>query len=784
MSSVRGLVASSSSSSSSASRRFSTIESLEGRQLFAFARPDHIVIVIEQDRASDAIGNPIWSYLNQLASTGLVYTNSHGVTHPSEPNTLAIFSGSTQGIDDNGRNYSFSGPNLARSLLNAGLSFSGYVENLPADGSQVTQAGDGVYPDLYTRNINPMAQFTDIGIDPTTGQPRPNSKVNRTFGAFTAFPKTDYSSLPTVSFIIPNNLHNAHGSNEMEPWAGSPDEENNDILRKSADDWLRANLDVYLQWAKQNNSLLIVTQDEERWTGGNSQTVTTIVNGDADLFNLGTNSDYVNHYNLLRTITDMYGLSPLGVTGSYAALDTDASGQLSPDVTNPPPTQVGTSTSLSSSAGSSTFGQSVTFTATVSPPSGSLVPSGIVTFKDGATTIGTGTLNSAGVASLTLSSLSAGAHAITAVYGGSSGFTGSTSAALAHSVAKAPTSTSLMTSLASAPFGQSVTFTATTTGAGGSVTFKDGATTLATVAVDATGSAKFTTSSLTVGSHSISAVYSGGANHLGSTSPVVTQTITAVTTPANDSFANRIVLAGDVIVTTATNAAATKEASEPRHASNNGGKSLWWSWTAPASGTVIIDTFGSSFNTILGVYTGGSVASLSRVASNDNAGGTSQSRVSFSAVAGRTYQIAVDGYNGASGNITLRIHMSAKQPTNVAASDGAFTDRVAVTWSAAIGATSYEVWRNTKSSTKGAVKLGEVTATAFDDTTGTAGKTYWYFVRAKNAVSTSAYSSGNPGYRAMTTFASFSTQADSTLTKSSSSKFSSTRIVLDDVATR
>jgi hypothetical protein len=199
---------------------------------------------------------------------------------------------------------------------------------------------------------------------------------------------------------------------------------------------------------------------------------------------------------------------------------------------------------------------------------------------------------------------------------------------------------------------------------------------------------------------------------------------------------------------------------------------------------VIIDTFGSSFNTILGVYTGGSVSSLNRVASNDNASGTLQSRISFSAVAGRTYQIAVDGYNGAAGNITLRIHMSAKPPTNVAASDGAFTDRVAVTWNAAIGATSYEVWRNTKSGTKGAVKLGEVTATAFNDTTGTAGKTYWYFVRAKNAVSTSAYSSGNSGYRAATTFASFSTQADSTLTKSSSSKFSSTRIVLDDVATR
>src|SRR4051812_13894543 len=79
----------------------SMIESLEPRELLAanpIVRPDHIVIVWEQDRASNAIGNPIWPYLNQLASSGLVYSNAHGVTHPSEPNTLAFYSGSTQNI--------------------------------------------------------------------------------------------------------------------------------------------------------------------------------------------------------------------------------------------------------------------------------------------------------------------------------------------------------------------------------------------------------------------------------------------------------------------------------------------------------------------------------------------------------------------------------------------------------------------------------------------------------------------------------------------------------------
>src|SRR5215213_9860320 len=139
----------------------------------------------------------MFPYLNSVASSGLYYSNAHGVTHPSEPNSLAIYSGSTQGVTDNGRNYSFGGPNIAKSLFDAGLSFAGYSENLPADGSQVTQAGDAQYSDLYTRNVNPMAQFTDAGILPT-GQPRPNAAVNRTFNAFKAIPTTDYSSLPTV----------------------------------------------------------------------------------------------------------------------------------------------------------------------------------------------------------------------------------------------------------------------------------------------------------------------------------------------------------------------------------------------------------------------------------------------------------------------------------------------------------------------------------------------------------------------------------------------------------
>ena len=94
-------------------------------------------------------------------------------------------------------------------------------------------------------------------------------------------------------------------------------------------------------------------------------------------------------------------------------------------------------------------------------------------------------------------------------------------------------------------------------------------------------------------------------------------------------------------------------------AGNSGGKSVWWTWTAPSSGSVQIDTIGSSFDTILGVYTGSSVSSLTTVASDDDSGGNYTSKVTFNAVAGTVYQIAVDGVQrGGSGNITLHVSLT------------------------------------------------------------------------------------------------------------------------------
>ena len=176
----------------------------------------------------------------------------------------------------------------------------------------------------------------------------------------------------------------------------------------------------------------------------------------------------------------------------------------------------------------SVFGQRVTFTATVtasSPVPGT--PTGTVTFKDGSASLGTGALNASCVASFTTSTLTVGAHRITAVYGGDTNFTASTSSSVLQTVHQASTTTTLTSSVSAAVAGQPVTFTATVTatppGAGtatGLVTFEDGTTSIGTASLSA-GSATCTTSALSVATHTISAVYGGDNNFTGSTSGTI-----------------------------------------------------------------------------------------------------------------------------------------------------------------------------------------------------------------------------------------------------------------------
>lgn len=201
----------------------------------------------------------------------------------------------------------------------------------------------------------------------------------------------------------------------------------------------------------------------------------------------------------------------------------------------------------------------------------------------------------------------------------------------------------------------SVSFYEETNGVAGLQTSSDALIGSGTQTSSGTWALSATTTGVSPGTYTLYAVATD-ASGVSSAARAATLTVTSAR-PANDNFVNATLITGPSAAVTSTNINATREAGEPYIANNVGGKSVWFVWTAPSTRTVSINTHGSNFDTMLGVYTGNTVSSLTRIASNDDdpAGGTLTSAVSFYAVAGQTYRIAVDGYNGASGTVKLNI---------------------------------------------------------------------------------------------------------------------------------
>ena len=270
-------------------------------------RPDHVVIVIEENHSySEIIGSSAAPYINSLAAQGALFTQSHATTHPSQPNYLHLFSGSNQGVTDDSCPHSFSTANLGQYLLDASLTFAGYSEDLPSVGSPVCTSG------AYARKHAPWVNFTNI---PTT-----------TNLPFSYFP-SDYTTLPIVSFVIPNLNNDMH-----------------DGTIQQGDTWLQQHLSGYVQWAMTHNSVLIITFDEDDSSQGNR--IATIFVG--QMVVPGQYSESINHFNLLRTLEDMYNLPYAGVSGNYQPItDVWIAGAPTPTPTSTPtasPTQTPTPT--------------------------------------------------------------------------------------------------------------------------------------------------------------------------------------------------------------------------------------------------------------------------------------------------------------------------------------------------------------------------------------------------------------------------------------------------------
>ena len=327
-----------------------------------------------------------------------------------------------------------------------------------------------------------------------------------------------------------------------------------------------------------------------------------------------------------KLTTKILSVGSHAITASYGG-DTNFSTSTSPPL-NPNQTvnPDGTSTVVTASANPSVFGQSVTFTATVTataPGSGTPTgPTGTVTFMDGSTTLGSATL-SGGKAKLTTKILSVGSHAITASYGGDTNFsTSTTSPSLNQTVNQTvnPDGTSTVVTASANPsvFGQSVTFTATVTAAApgsgtptgptGTVTFMDGTTTLGSATLSR-GRARLTTSSLAVATHTITAVYSGDGNFTTSTSKAVSQTVRQdASTTRLTSSANPSVSGQSVTFTATVRAAAPGSGTPTGTVTFMDGSSTLGTATLSGTGTCTVTTSNLSVGThaITAVYGGDS----------------------------------------------------------------------------------------------------------------------------------------------------------------------------------
>jgi hypothetical protein len=280
-----------------------------GQQL---PHPDHIVVVIEENKDYDEVIDPPNTppaqsrarYLNGLLPHAALLTKSYGLHHPSQPNYLELFSGSSHGVCNDDCPHPISADNLAKSVLansdHTRNTFIGYAEHFDPSCSSSPTA------QWYAQKHCPWRDFTN---------PSPAS-VSKDFNDF----PTDFTKLPAISFVIPSLIHDMHNL---------PGGQHNTATEvHDGDRWLSEHLEAYRQWAMTHNSLLIVTWDEDNSkyapvghecehphrTKPPKNRIATIILGEH--VKRGTYGTTVTHHNVLRTIMDMEGLKPVGASAS------------------------------------------------------------------------------------------------------------------------------------------------------------------------------------------------------------------------------------------------------------------------------------------------------------------------------------------------------------------------------------------------------------------------------------------------------------------------------------
>jgi phosphatidylinositol-3-phosphatase len=242
-------------------------------------RPAHVVVVIEENHTlAQVVGNGSAPYLTTVARNGALFTHAYGVTHPSQPDYFALFAGlvNTNGDTCPARGIPADAPNLASELLTAHLTFAAYSEALPAPGFLGCSAG------TYAQKHAPWTHFTNVP-----------QQLHRPLTALRSF-----DALPTVAFIVPD-----------------VDDDMHDGTVKEGDDWAESHLTSLLQWAAAHDTLVVFTWDEG-YDAANS--IPTMFVG--PMVRAGRYPERVDHYRVLRTLEDLYGLTPTGKAATVAPI--------------------------------------------------------------------------------------------------------------------------------------------------------------------------------------------------------------------------------------------------------------------------------------------------------------------------------------------------------------------------------------------------------------------------------------------------------------------------------
>ncbi|HWE02568.1 MAG TPA: Ig-like domain-containing protein, partial [Tepidisphaeraceae bacterium] len=364
------------------------------------------------------------------------------------------------------------------------------------------------------------------------------------------------------------------------------------------------------------------------------------------------------------------------ITGVFSG-DANYNGSTS-SVTTDTVTKASTSV-VTTGTGSSAFGQSATLTSIVTATApGVGVPTGTVSFFDGATLLGTGALNGSGVAALAISTLPVGSHSITSVYGGNGNFNGATSPASAKTVVQANSSVTTTATPSSTVFGQSTVLSAiviaVAPGAGtptGTVSFYDGATLLGTATLNGSDIASLAVSSLSAGSHSITSVYAGNANFNGSTSSALTKVVSGADTAVTEVTASSVTIFGQPATFTATVSVTGPGAGVPTGAvSFYDGSTLLGTGTINGSGvaTFTSTTLSDGSHSVTSVYDGdssfnGSTSAAVMQTVNAAEAITSVNHATFTAGAVASFTITTTG------GLTPLITLSGALPTGLSFQD-------------------------------------------------------------------------------------------------------------------